>query len=118
MFIKYLKAAAAFSIASVFAVGVINAANDKKDKPKNDIGGKGLATPLVTWDGKDLTVESSEMIDGVVVSGERHEVADSVAVISLAPNKGVVDITVETGSGDYDCEVDTGVETSGTGNPE
>lgn len=115
MFIKYLKVVVVFSITSTFTIGVINATNDKKDKTSNDVEKKELATPLVTWNGKDLTVEASEIIDRVVISGELHEVADSVAVISLNPNSGVVDITVETGSGDYDCEVDTGMDGQETG---
>ncbi len=112
MFVKCFKTGAAFLIVSLFTVGAMNAANDEKDKERNDITGNGPATPLVTWDGKDLTVESSEMIDRVVVSGERHEVADTVAVIALNPNRGIVDVTVETETGEYNCEVDTDAEGS------
>lgn len=112
MLIKYLKVGAVFFIVSVCAISVINAANNKKDKMDNAPEGDGPATPIVTWNGKDLTVESSEMIDRVVVSGERHEVADTVAVIALDTNRGIVDITVETESGDYDCEIDTDAEDS------
>lgn len=90
---------------------------DTKKENKSHIGDISR-TPLVTWDGKDLTVEASEVIDRVVVSGESHEVADSVAVISLDSNRGVVDVTVETGSGDYDCEVDTGTDELETGSPD
>lgn len=116
MLMQYFKIGIIVTFLMPFVYSELHA--DEKGKKEE---GKGHVTntsqtPFVTWNGKDLTVEASEIIDRVVISGESHEVADSVAVISLNPNSGVVDITVETGSGDYDCEVDTGMDESETGN--
>ncbi len=110
MFMQYFKIGIIVAFLMPFVCFGLHAdEKGKKEEGKGHITNTSK-TPFVTWNGKDLTVEASEIIDRVVISGESYEVADSVAVISLNPNKGVVDITVETGSGDYDCEVDTGMD--------
>lgn len=110
MLMQYLKTGMFAVLLLMFIVTGMHADEKLKSESTGHAIKNGPATPLVTWNGKDLTVSSSEVIDRVVLSGESHEVLDTVAVIALDANCGIVGITVETASGDYDCEIDTDAE--------